>query len=255
MNAEQRERERAVPPYPPGQQGNRTTLAPAQSCAVLTSTHRTALVRLDGHRCCRRLEVSTSRGRRRSSSRRRPTDHRPPPADCDAATPPPKHPLPRFSLSLLCVRHSQLATVTSAAALSPPSTPPSPPAKSSTLETAPVPAKRAQQTRDGSLGRKVSNAGGKAQHDDGVEPNLSRARGRGPSRVVCQLHHPFHTQKRPWTLVRCRKSKLVMYPEASIEPRTNGCKNYTSHKKQPLDQNMHAVEDANILKMALFKIP
>ena len=68
MNAEQRERERAVPPYPPGQQGYPTTLAPAQSCAVLTNTHRTALVRLDGHRCCRRLEVPTSRGRRRSSS-------------------------------------------------------------------------------------------------------------------------------------------------------------------------------------------
>ena len=46
-----------------------------------------------------------------------------------------------------------------------------------------------------------------------------------------------------------------MYPEASIELRTNGCKNCTSHKKQPLDENMHAVKDANILKMALFKIP
>ena len=69
---------------------------------------------------------------------------------------PPKHPPPPFSLS---PARAPLTTTTSAAALSPPLTPPSPPPKSPALEAAPAPAKRAQQTRDDSLGRKVSNAG------------------------------------------------------------------------------------------------
>ena len=128
--------------------------------------------------------VSPPRPRHAHAGRRTPADHRTPTAAdhrpqtaarrCWRRHPPPKHPPPPFSLSPV---RAPLATVTSAATLSPPSTPLSPPAKSPALEAAPLPLMRPPSPpRDVFCRSSVcSEAGGGAAR-------LTRKGGRTPPR-------------------------------------------------------------------------